>query len=97
MPTVSDHAHTILEYIAAHPRSAETDILSALQKTYDLTLSRHLLCTCQAPGFCPHPLAAISSPQREPKPYSRRAMMPPAAPMRKQSVRRIALLRLFFR
>ena len=89
MTTVSDHAHTILEYIAEHPRSAETDILSALQKTYDLTLSRHLLMYLS--GFCPHPLAAISSPQREPKPYSRRAMMPPAAPMRKQSVRRIAL------
>ena len=51
MPTVSDHAHTILEYIAAHPRSAETDILSALQKTYDLTLSRHLLMYLSGSGL----------------------------------------------
>lgn len=51
MTTVSDHAHTILEYIAAHPRSTETDILSALQETYDLTLSRHLLMYLSGSGL----------------------------------------------
>lgn len=51
MPTVSDHAHTILEYIAAHPRSVETDILSAMQSAYDLTLSRYMLLYLSGSGL----------------------------------------------
>lgn len=51
MPTVSDHAHAMLEYIAAHPRSTETEILTAMQNAYDLTLSRYMLLYLSGSGL----------------------------------------------
>lgn len=51
MPAVSDHAHTMLEYIAAHPRSDETEILNAMQNTYHLTLSRYMLMYLSSSGL----------------------------------------------
>ena len=51
MSTVSDHAHTMLEYIAAHPRSDETEILNAMRNAYNLTLSRHLLMYLSSSGL----------------------------------------------
>ena len=43
MIPVSEHAHSILQYIAAHPRAQEVDIINAMQGHYDLTLSRYML------------------------------------------------------
>ena len=51
MTTVSDHAHTILEYIAAHPRSAETEVLNALLTQFNPTSSRYLLQHLVQEGF----------------------------------------------
>lgn len=43
MITVSEHAHLMLQYAAAHPRAQEVDIINAMQGHYDLTLSRYML------------------------------------------------------
>lgn len=51
MPTVSDHARAMLEYIAAHPRSSEVEVLNAMQNAYDLTLSRYMLMYLSSSGL----------------------------------------------
>lgn len=51
MPTISDHAHAMLEYIAAHPRSTETEILNALLTQFNPTSSRYLLQHLAQKGF----------------------------------------------